>query len=74
MRLAQQRGPARQPTTASRIIKMTWNKETNRAVMECYLRIEPVRRGYRKRMLEIWKGKSMVVVSEQRLADQVSSN
>ena len=34
--VTQQRGPGRQPMTASRTTKMTWSKETNRTVMECY--------------------------------------
>ena len=47
-----------------------WTKEENRVVWECYLRSEPKKRGYRKRMHAIWKEKNMKKVTEQQLCDQ----
>ena len=44
-------------------------------MFECYIRSEPERRGYRKRMLDLWVARNtndeLNEVSEQRLADQV---
>ena len=39
-------------------------------VMRCFYRSEPTKRGYRKRMLSIWKELGVFEISEQRLADQ----
>ena len=39
-------------------------------VMECYYKSVPNRRGYRKRMLDLWREKGMFIVTEQRLVDQ----
>ena len=52
--------------------RVPWTREVNKLVMECYLRNEPSRRGYRKRMLNIRRNDIGVFeCSEQRLADQV---
>ena len=44
-------------------------------LFECYIRSEPERRGYRKRLLDLWKPRNinneLTEVTEQRLADQV---
>ena len=40
-------------------------------VMKCYLQSQPERRGYRKRMHDVWKGNNMPEVSQQRLCDQL---
>ena len=39
--------------------------------MEWYLRNGPERRGYRKRMHDIWKSKDIFEVKEQKLMDQI---
>ena len=39
--------------------------------MECYYLSEPERRGYRKRMHQIWREKGEFDISKQRIADQV---
>ena len=39
--------------------------------MECYLRSDPTRRGFRKRMLKIWNEIGMFSLTEQQLAGQV---
>eukprot|EP00795_Rhopilema_esculentum_P003281 gene3280-biopygen1499 len=48
-----------------------WTREDNRTVMECYVASEPNKRGYRKRMVNIWRSRNLAQVSEQRLLDQV---
>ena len=70
----QQRRPGRHPATAEqRQKRVGWSKEDNRRLFECYIRSEPERRGYRNRMLDLWKArntnKELDKVSEQRLAD-----
>ena len=49
--------------------------EDNKRLFECYIRSEPERRGYRKRLLDQWKAHNIhneqIEVTEQRLADQV---
>ena len=40
-------------------------------MMECYLRSQLEKRGYRKRMINISKDNDMFEVSEQRLVDQL---
>ncbi|XP_047501186.1 uncharacterized protein LOC125047119 [Penaeus chinensis] len=72
----QQRRPGCQPATAGKRQKrLGWSKEDNRRMFECYIRSEPERRGYRKRMLDPWIARNpneeLNEVSEQRLADQV---
>lgn len=62
----EQGGPGRNPATA----RITWTKEINKIVMECYFRSEPNKRGYRKRMLQCWNALGVFKVNEQRLADQ----
>ena len=47
-----------------------WTREDNRTVMECYFASEPNKRGYRKRMVNIWRSRNLAQVSE-RLLDQV---
>ena len=68
--MAQQHRPGRyQDTAGDKRKKWTQDHEN---VMECYLRSEQRRRGYRKRMVEIplWRSKDMFEVTEQRLMDQ----
>mgnify|MGYP007065339753 CR=1 FL=1 len=47
-----------------------WTIEDNRQVMECYFKNRPAQRGYRQRMLQIWKASGGRHISEQRLVDQ----
>ena len=61
-----QHGPGRHQATA----RIKWSKEVNKIVMRCFYKSEPNKRGYRKRMLEIWTDIGVFEVTEQRLADQ----
>ena len=72
----QQRRPGRHPATAEqRQKRLGWSKEDNKRLFECYIRSEPERRGYRKRLLDLWKARNinneLTELTEQRLADQV---
>lgn len=64
----QQRRPSRYAATVG--ITRTWTRD-NEKVMQCYLRSQPDKRGYRKRMIKIWQDSDLVEVSEQRLVDEV---
>ena len=66
----QQRRPGRNPTAAGNTRKK-WTRVENEVAMECYLRSEPEKRGYRKRVAELWRQKDMAEISEQRLMDQI---
>ena len=71
----QQPASGRYPPTAaqesgSRKEIRKWSFEENRALMDCYFKSIPEKRGYRQRMLRLWDEKGMVKVNEQRLADQ----
>ena len=48
-----------------------WTKDENKEAWRCYLRSEPARRGYRKRMYDIWINRNNPTWNEQRLADQI---
>ena len=70
------RRPGRHPATAEqRHERLGWSKEHNKRLFECYIRSEPERRGYRKRLRDLWKARKinneLTEVTEQRLADQV---
>ena len=69
---AMKRGPGRHYATAVRSMRRKWSQEDNRVVMECYYRSEPGVRGYRKRMHDLWIGKDLFVVTEQRIVDQAN--
>ena len=62
----QQPNPCRNSNTA----RMKWTKEMNKAVMKCYIKSSPDRRGYRKRMMAIWSEEGICEITEQRLACQ----
>ena len=55
--------------------RAAWAKADNKLLFECYVKSEPESRGYRKRLVALWRGCSpredLKNVSEQRLADQV---
>ena len=48
-----------------------WTKELNKLLMECYLSSEPTKRGFRKRMLNVWNERGLFIATEQQLAGQV---
>ena len=50
--------------------RLKWDKAVNCIVMECYLRSEPKKRGYRQRMKKLWDTKGVFEANEGRLADQ----
>ena len=62
----QQPIPGRHQDTA----RGRWNTEVNKLVMRCFFRSEPTKRGYRKRMVGIWKEIGLFEITEQRLADE----
>ena len=62
----QQPVPGRHPATA----RDNWTKDIYKLVIRCFFKSEPKRRGYRKRMLAIWREIGVFDVTEQRLADQ----
>ena len=51
--------------------RRTWNRGDNINVMECFYLSQPERRGYMKRMHQIWKDRRLFSISDQRIADQV---
>ena len=57
-----QYGPGRHQATA----RIKWSKEINKIMMRCFYKSEPNKRGYRKRILEIWKDIGVFEVTEQR--------
>ena len=67
--MEQQRRPGRNPATAN--AKVEWKNEINKIAMECYLRSELKRRGFRERMLKTWNEIGMFSLTEQQLAGQV---
>lgn len=76
--VSQQASLGRHPDTASAERtdvgggrRQKWSVSDNRMVVYCYVKSRPERRGYRKRMHELWVENGMRNVSEQRLADQV---
>ncbi|CAH3144893.1 unnamed protein product [Porites lobata] len=72
----QQHRPGRLLATAERQLKsLAWSKEDNKRLFKCYIRGETEKRGYRKRLLDLWKthntNNELTEVTEHRLADQV---
>lgn len=59
----EQPAPGRQDITAE-------NTNNGKIVMECYIRSEPTRRGFRKRMLNEWREIGSFEATEQQLAGQ----
>ena len=41
--------------TAAHSRSSKWNKEMNKIVMRCFIKSESSKRGYKKRMIGIWK-------------------
>ena len=48
-----------------------WTRANNINAMECYYRSQPEKRGYMKRMHQIWKDRGLFSTTDQRIADQV---
>ena len=46
-------------------------KEENKLLMRYFQQGDPIRRGYRKRMITIWREIGTFEIIEQRLVDQV---
>jgi len=54
--------------------RVKWTREDNKEAISCWLLSSPDNRGFRKRMLAIWKDRNPgMVISEQVLAGQVNS-
>ena len=69
------RSAAQARSSEQRQKRLGWSKEDNKRLFECYIRSEPKRRGYGKRLLDLWKARNtnnkLTEVTDQRLADQV---
>ena len=50
--------------------RQKWEKGVNRIVIECWLRSEPSKRGYRQRLKRLWDELCVFEATEQRLACQ----
>ena len=56
--------------------RIKWNKEVNKAVVECFYRSKPFDkegkpvRGYRQRMFREWRDRGLFESTEQRVCDQ----
>ena len=56
--------------------RIKWNKEINKAVMECFYRSKPFDeegkpvRVYRQRMFREWRDRGLFESTEQRVCDQ----
>ena len=68
--VATQDCPDRHQATADRRKRVHWTKELNKLVMKCYLKSDPSKRGYRKRMLEIWNKIGVFETTEEQLTGQ----
>ena len=52
------------------MVRRRLTKEVRKLVMRCFYQRDPTRRGYRKRMIAIWRDKETFEITEQRLVDQ----
>ena len=69
-----QAGSGRQSTTGNNTIaaqRRQWNRQDNINAMECYYLSQPEKRGYMKRMHQIWKDRRLFSITDQRIADQI---
>ena len=57
-------------TAGSLTQRTKYTRQDNIMIMECYYTSEPERRGYIKRMSQLWQNRGGNVVTDQRLADQ----
>ena len=51
--------------------RKTWTREDNQLALQCYFWSNPLQRGYRKRMIEVWQECAKFQTTTQRLADQI---
>ena len=57
--------------TGKKPTRRKWTQQENKEVMACYIKSDPSKRGYRKRMVKIWSEcHPGSTISEQRLMDQ----
>ena len=52
------------------MVRRRWTKKEKKLVMRCFYQSEPTRRGYRKRMITVWREIGTFEITEQRLVDQ----
>lgn len=52
-------------------VRREWTKEVNKLLTECYLRSEPKKRRFRKRILAVWNERGLFSATKQQLAGQV---
>ena len=57
--------------TTAREKRKEWSRQDNINVMKCFYLSHPEKRGYMKRMLQIWKERRLFDITDQRIADQV---
>ena len=58
------------PRNRTNTTRTTWTKEMNKIVMKCYIKSNPQKRNYRKRMMNIWNEIGLFELTEQKLAGQ----
>ena len=51
------------------MVKRRWTKEVNKLVMRCFYQSNTTRKGYRKRMIVIWREIGTFEITEERLVD-----
>ena len=51
------------------MVSARWKKEVNKLVMGCFYQSDPTRRGYKKRMIAIWREIETFDITYQRLVD-----
>ena len=69
-----QAGNGRQSATGIRNTvesRRCWSRQDNINAMECYFLSQPDKRGYMKRMHQIWKERRLFSITDQRIADQI---
>mgnify|MGYP001794065188 FL=1 len=69
-----QAGNGRQSATGTRNTvesRRCWSRQDNINAMECYFLSQPEKRGYMKRMHQIWKERRLFSITDQRIADQI---
>ena len=52
------------------MVRRRWTKEVNNLVMRCFYQSDTTRRGYRKRMIAIWREVGTFEITEQRFVNQ----
>ena len=57
--------------TTTKMVKTNWTKELNKLATKCFRLSQPNKRGFTKRMHNVWKDIGVFQLSEQKLAGQV---